>query len=87
MYIFSSKKLNKCLKAPHSDRHHMYVVFCQSHGSSVLQHTEKTFSATLVQSVVQSEERIPKMCFLFTAERRDWKTHITDQTLLSVMTV
>ncbi len=38
-------------------------------------------------TLVQSEERIPEMCFLLTAERRDFETHITDQTVVSVLAV
>ncbi len=38
-------------------------------------------------TLVQSGESIPEMYFRCTAERRDFETHITDQTLLSVMAV
>ncbi len=38
-------------------------------------------------TLVQSEERIEEMYFWFTAEQRDFETHITDQTLLSVLAV
>ncbi len=36
-------------------------------------------------TLVQSGERNPEMYFRFTAERRNFETHITDQTLSSVM--
>ncbi len=38
-------------------------------------------------TLVQSGEGIPEMYFWFILERRDFETHITDQTLLSVMAV
>ncbi len=38
-------------------------------------------------TLVRSGERIPKIYFQFTAEWRDFETHITDQTLSSVMAV
>ncbi len=38
-------------------------------------------------ALVQSGERIPEMFFQFTAERRDFESHITEQTLLPVLAV